>query len=220
MNDEPRRELLYKVLVVGDIGTGKTSIIKRYVHGIFSMHYKSTIGVDFALKVLEWDDRTTVRLQLWDIAGQERFGNMTRVYYKEAVGAFVVFDVTRISTFEAVKKWKSDIDAKVQIPGTNEPIPVVLLANKIDLVADKEGWGKTKDEMDKFCQEQGFGSWYETSAKEDIEIDTASNALVKAILEKVTNTETIDGEEDGNKITIDGTDRVGSKETGFCNSCG
>eukprot|EP01125_Pyxidicula_operculata_P005591 TRINITY_DN1963_c0_g1_i2.p1 TRINITY_DN1963_c0_g1~~TRINITY_DN1963_c0_g1_i2.p1 ORF type:complete len:141 (-),score=16.97 TRINITY_DN1963_c0_g1_i2:464-886(-) len=132
MGDEQRKELLYKVLVVGDIGTGKTSIIKRYVHGIFSMHYKSTIGVDFALKVLDLNNRTTVRLQLWDIAGQERFGNMTRVYYKEAVGAFVVFDVTRISTFDAVKKWKNDIDAKVTLPGTNDPIPVVLLANKVN----------------------------------------------------------------------------------------
>lgn len=56
---------------------------------------------------------------------------MTRVYYKEAVGAFVVFDVTRISTYEAVKKWKHDIDAKVTIPGTEDPIPVVLLANKV-----------------------------------------------------------------------------------------
>jgi len=174
------------VLVVGDIGTGKTSIIKRYVHGIFSMHYKSTIGVDFALKVLDWDPRTTVRLQLWDIAGQERFGNMTRVYYKEAVGAFVVFDVTRISTYEAVKKWKSDIDTKVTIPGTTEPIPVVLLANKYDLVSGKEGWGKTKEEMDKFCEEQGFVTWFETSAKDDTRIDEAANSLVKTILEKVT----------------------------------
>jgi len=107
------KEYLYKVLVVGDIGVGKTSIIKRYVHNIFSMHYKATIGVDFALKVINWDPRTVVRLQLWDIAGQERFGNMTRVYYKEAVGAFVVFDVTRVGTFEAVQKWKNDIIAKL-----------------------------------------------------------------------------------------------------------
>jgi Ras-related protein Rab-32 len=184
-----RRELLYKVLVVGDIGTGKTSIIKRYVHAIFTQHYKSTIGVDFALKVLQWDTNTTVRLQLWDIAGQERFGNMTRVYYKEAVGAFVVFDVTRTSTFEAVKKWKADIDAKVMIPGTtDQPIPVVLLANKIDLVNAAEGWGKSKAEMEQFCQDHGFVGWFETSAKDDVQIDTAANKLVATILEKVTVT--------------------------------
>jgi Ras-related protein Rab-32 len=70
--------------------------------------------VDFALKVINWDQNTVVRLQLWDIAGQERFGNMTRVYYREAVGAFVVFDVTRVATFEAVQKWKNDIDSKVK----------------------------------------------------------------------------------------------------------
>jgi len=192
MVDETRRELLYKVLVVGDIGTGKTSIIKRYVHGIFSMHYKSTIGVDFALKVLEWDDKTTVRLQLWDIAGQERFGNMTRVYYKEAVGAFVVFDVTRISTYEAVKKWKGDIDVKVTIPNSPDPIPVVLLANKIDLATGKDGWGKTKEEMDKFCEEHKFVTWFETSAKDDVNIEAAANELVKHILQKVNQVPVVD----------------------------
>lgn len=115
VDDSGVQEYLYKVLVVGDIGTGKTSIIKRFVHNIFSTNYKSTIGVDFALKVIRWDEKTEVRLQLWDIAGQERFGNMTRVYYKEAVGAFIVFDVTRVGTFEAVAKWKSDIDQKGEL---------------------------------------------------------------------------------------------------------
>ncbi|RZF49240.1 hypothetical protein LSTR_LSTR014827, partial [Laodelphax striatellus] len=90
LND--RRESLFKILVIGELGAGKTSIIKRYVHEFFSQNYRATIGVDFALKVLNWDQNTVVRLQLWDIAGQERFGNMTRVYYKEAVGALIVFD--------------------------------------------------------------------------------------------------------------------------------
>jgi small GTP-binding protein len=83
-----QKEHLYKVLVVGDMGTGKTSLIKRYCSNIFTPHYKSTvslphfqIGVDFALKILQFDSDTIVRLQLWDIAGQERFGNMTRVDY-------------------------------------------------------------------------------------------------------------------------------------------
>jgi len=71
-----------------------------------------------------------IRLQLWDIAGQERFGNMTRVYYKEAHGAFIVFDVTRDETFDLAQRWKNDIDNKVTLPN-GDPIPVVLLANKV-----------------------------------------------------------------------------------------
>lgn len=66
----PNKEHLYKLLVIGDLGVGKTSIIKRYVHQNFSSHYRATIGVDFALKVLHWDPETVVRLQLWDIAGE------------------------------------------------------------------------------------------------------------------------------------------------------
>ena len=64
-----QHERLLKVLVIGDLGVGKTSIIKRYVHQVFSQHYRATIGVDFALKVLTWDQGTVLRLQLWDIAG-------------------------------------------------------------------------------------------------------------------------------------------------------
>lgn len=67
---------------------------------------------------------------IWQHTGQERFGNMTRVYYKEAVGAFVVFDVTRAQTFDAVTKWKTDLDTKVTL-ADGSPIPTVLLANKV-----------------------------------------------------------------------------------------
>lgn len=76
---------------------------------------------------------------------------MTRVYYKEAVGAFIVFDVTRVSTFEAVQKWKADIDNKVFLPDGSK-IPVVLLANKCDLA--KEGLVKNAQAMDKYCEEK------------------------------------------------------------------
>lgn len=65
-----QQERLLKVLVIGDLGVGKTSIITRYVHQVFSQHYRATIGVDFALRVLNWDHKTVVRLQLWDIAGK------------------------------------------------------------------------------------------------------------------------------------------------------
>ncbi|KAF8985574.1 rab32, member RAS oncoprotein [Entomortierella lignicola] len=173
------REYLYKILVIGDLGTGKTSIIKRYVHNIFSMNYKSTIGVDFALKVIQWSPDTVVRMQLWDIAGQEKFSGLTRVYYKEAVAALVVYDVTRPKTFEAVPKWKSDLDSKVSLPG-GEPIPVVLLANKIDL---HDGELDT-EQMEKFCEENGFLKWFGTSAKDNSNIEDAARYLLEEIMNR------------------------------------
>ncbi|KAK5893287.1 hypothetical protein CgunFtcFv8_006174 [Champsocephalus gunnari] len=174
-----QHDRLLKVLVIGDLGVGKTSIIKRYVHQVFSQHYRATIGVDFALKVLTWDQGTVLRLQLWDIAGQERYGNMTRVYYKEAVGALVVFDMTRLSTFQAVLKWKGDLDSKVALTN-GTPVPVVLLANKSD--QKSQGMCHKLPKMEKFSREYGFVGWYETSAKDNTNIDAAITCLVKSIM--------------------------------------
>ncbi|XP_053160699.1 ras-related protein Rab-38 isoform X3 [Hemicordylus capensis] len=112
-------------------------------------------------------------------AGQERFGNMTRVYYREAMGAFIVFDVTRPATFEAVTKWKEDLDTKLTLPN-GKPVPTVLLANKCD--QGKEVLVNNGFKMEQFCQENGFVGWFETSAKENINIDEASRCLVKHII--------------------------------------
>jgi len=174
-------DYLFKILVVGDVSTGKTSIIQRYVNGFFSSVYRATLGVDFALKIVEWSPNITLRLQLWDIAGQERFTNMTRVYYKEASAAFIVFDFNNISTYQNVKNWKNDIDVKVRLPNGN-PLPIVLLANKYDLVVNGEGI-VSKEELDKFCNEQGILAWFATSAKDDLGITDAANRLIKTVIE-------------------------------------
>uniref|UniRef100_UPI0037E7B88C ras-related protein Rab-38b n=1 Tax=Semicossyphus pulcher TaxID=241346 RepID=UPI0037E7B88C len=172
-----RKEHLYKVLVIGDLGVGKTSLIRRYVHQTYSTNYRATIGVDFALKVLNWNSKT-VRLQLWDIAGQERFGNMTRVYYREAMGAFIVYDVTRHTTFEAVIKWKEDLDSKLTL-ADGQSIATVLLANKCDQGRELTNNGI---KMDQFCKDHGFVGWFETSAKDNLNICEAANFLVKQIM--------------------------------------
>ncbi|CAG8697270.1 14890_t:CDS:2, partial [Cetraspora pellucida] len=141
------------------------------------------IGVDFAQKVLQWSPDKLVRLQLWDIAGHEKFGNMTRFYYKEAVGALIVYDVTRSYTFEGVSKWKSDLDQKVTLPEAwgGGPIPVVLLANKSDL--NHEGPNtKTDAEISQYCEENGFIKWFKTSAVNNQNIEEASRSLVSEIL--------------------------------------
>ncbi|KAL3968602.1 integrator complex subunit 8 [Sarotherodon galilaeus] len=158
-------EKLFKVLVIGDLGVGKSSVVMRYVNKRFDETYKASIGVDFALKTIEWDPKTVVRLQLWDIGGQERVKNMSRVYYKEAMGAVVVFDITNSSTLEAA----SD----------GQPIPAVLLANKCDLTGRD---GALVSSLDSFCKDNSFLGWFETSAKDDINIEEAGAFLVKQIM--------------------------------------
>lgn len=172
-------EYIFKILVIGELGSGKTSIIKRYVHQFFSQHYRATIGVDFALKILNWDESTVVRLQLWDIAGQERFGNMTRVYYRDAAAAFVVFDLTRIATFEAAAKWKMDLDQKVQSPD-GSPIPAFLLGNKCDL--QREAGMASDEDIAKFSRDNNFLGWCLVSAKEGTGIEEAASRLVGKLL--------------------------------------
>ncbi|XP_048400649.1 ras-related protein Rab-38-like isoform X2 [Stegostoma tigrinum] len=116
--------------------------------------------------------------------GQERFGNMTRVYYREAVGAFIVFDVSRASTFEAVSKWKNDLDSKVRLQNGN-PVPAILLANKCDQT--KEGLSNTLPKLDQYCKENGFIGWFETSAKDNIHIEESARLLVENILSAETD---------------------------------
>lgn len=89
LSNHERKELLFKFLVIGDYGVGKTALVRRYTEGKFSSNYKITIGADFVIKMLDWDSNLKIGLQLWDIAGHERFGFMTRIYYKYAY----VFDV-------------------------------------------------------------------------------------------------------------------------------
>lgn len=162
-------EYLFKILVVGDVGCGKTSLIKRLVHNVFSNHYKATIGVDFALKVDSFSN-VIVRSQLWDIAGQERFGNMTRVYYKEARAAIIVCDITRESTFDALERWKLDLDQKVR-NFDDSPIPVIVFVNKRDLIDTEQQVTSNVPKkiiglMPHFCLEHNIYSWHLTSAKE------------------------------------------------------
>lgn len=109
---------------------------------------------------------------------------VTRVYYKEAFGAFVVYDITRPQSLDAAIKWKEDIDKKVTL-SNNEPIPCVLLANKCDLVGIQIPKGPEQADMDDFCKKYGFVNWFETSAKSGKGIDKAARALVEKILATV-----------------------------------
>ncbi|XP_059723466.1 ras-related protein Rab-7L1 [Haemorhous mexicanus] len=179
-----QRDRMFKVLVVGDATVGKTSLVQRYANDSFNRHYKSTVGVDFALKVVQWSESETVRLQLWDIAGQERFTSMTRLYYREASACLVLFDVTNPSTFSSSHRWKQDLDSKVVLPD-GSPVPCLLLANKCDL----SPWAVSREEIDRFSKENGFSGWVETSVKENKNI----NEAMRVLLEKMMSSSSGDG---------------------------
>jgi len=180
-----KEEQLYKVIFLGDYACGKTSLIKRYVEATFTPNYKLTIGVDFAVKSIEYDDKMNISLQLWDVAGHERFGCMTSVYYKYAIAAVIVYDLSRPATFEAVTKWRDDVNSKVVL-ADDQQIPFLLLANKCDIPniqIDREA-------LDQFCKDEGFIGWFEVSAKEDINIDKAMKFLLSKILQVAKNNAT------------------------------
>ncbi|XP_051890768.1 ras-related protein Rab-7L1-like isoform X3 [Pristis pectinata] len=173
------KDYLFKVLVIGDSAVGKTSLVHRYTNDSFSKHYKSTVGVDFALKILQWSDTETVRLQLWDIAGQERFTSMTRLYYRDAGACVIMFDVTDVTTFHSCLKWKRDLDSKVALVD-GSPVPCILLANKCDL----SEWAITRNDIDVFSKENHFVGWIETSVKENKNVAQAMSVLVECLMSK------------------------------------
>merc|ERR1719192_1076820 len=120
-----------KIIVVGDAGVGKTSLIHQLTKKQFNEVVMPTLGVDFSAKNLPSEtDNTTIRLHLWDLAGQERFRCLSRAYLKGCQACIVVFDVTRRNTLVHVTDWKEDIDSKCG------NIPSLLLANKADLEHD------------------------------------------------------------------------------------
>ncbi|KAH9387392.1 Ras-related protein Rab-1A [Nematocida major] len=127
---------LFKILVVGSSGVGKTCLLLRYTDSIYKETYGTTIGVDFKMKNITIEDKT-VKLQLWDTAGQERFRTITSSYYRNANGILLVFDITDSESFNDLKGWVNEIRNNI-----TSKIVVYILANKIDTetpaVSDEE----------------------------------------------------------------------------------
>jgi small GTP-binding protein len=171
-------ELLFKLLVIGDLNTGKTCLVRKYVHGIFYTGTRPTVGVDFAIKALTHHGNT-VTLQLWDIAGQERFRNMTRTFYQNGVGAVIVADITNPQTLKAAELWKQDLDAKVFIAATQQPLPAVLLLNKCDLGRCE----LTDAQLDDWCAKHKFKGWLAVSAQDGTNVNEAFEKMITLMIE-------------------------------------
>ncbi|GAB4327580.1 MAG: hypothetical protein Kow0069_34510 [Promethearchaeota archaeon] len=124
-------DYLFKCIAVGDGGCGKTALTVRFAHGFFQEQYKMTIGVEFAVKLMELSGYK-VKLQVWDTGGQERFSYVRPLYYRGAMGALVLFDVTNRESFEHVPNWLEEVRENVG------EIPMVLVGNKADLVGERQ----------------------------------------------------------------------------------
>eukprot|EP01103_Thecamoeba_quadrilineata_P020765 TRINITY_DN90_c0_g1_i1.p1 TRINITY_DN90_c0_g1~~TRINITY_DN90_c0_g1_i1.p1 ORF type:complete len:217 (-),score=39.49 TRINITY_DN90_c0_g1_i1:62-712(-) len=120
-------DYLYKVVLIGDSGVGKSNLLSRFTRNEFNLETKSTIGVEFATRSIQTDGKT-IKAQIWDTAGQERYRAITSAYYRGAVGALLVYDIAKNVTFKNVERWLTELREN-----SSGSIVIMLVGNKSDL---------------------------------------------------------------------------------------
>ena len=170
-------ESLFKILLLGDSGVGKSCIILRYIENNFSTNLMNSIGVDFKLKNIEIDNKK-IKLQIGDTAGQERFRTITTSYYKGAHAILICFDITDRESFEHIRNWMADIDKFAK-----EGVLRILVGNKCDLEHERQ---VRKEEGNEIANKYGI-KYIETSAKDTINIEDLFVSTAKHLLSKQTN---------------------------------
>lgn len=162
-----RKKTLLKVIILGDSGVGKTSLMNRYVNKKFSTQYKATIGADFVTKDVVVDDKL-VTMQIWDTAGQERFQSLGVAFYRGADCCVLVYDVTAPTTFKSLDSWRDEFLIQAS-PRDPENFPFIVIGNKID----QENRAVSSKRAQAWCQSKNNIPYFETSAKEAVNVETA-----------------------------------------------
>eukprot|EP00565_Helicotheca_tamesis_P006412 CAMPEP_0185729240 /NCGR_PEP_ID=MMETSP1171-20130828/4776_1 /TAXON_ID=374046 /ORGANISM="Helicotheca tamensis, Strain CCMP826" /LENGTH=218 /DNA_ID=CAMNT_0028398031 /DNA_START=63 /DNA_END=719 /DNA_ORIENTATION=+ len=165
---------LFKILMIGDAGVGKSSMLLRFTDDSFDDHIQSTIGVDFKVKHMDVGGKR-IKLTVWDTAGQERFRTLTSSYYRGAQGVCMVYDVTRRDSFENLEQWLKEV--KLYSPNNGEGVVKLLVGNKIDL--DRK---VPREEAEAWARSQGM-LFLEASAKTKMGIRQCFMEVVQKILE-------------------------------------
>jgi Ras-related protein Rab-7A len=171
------KKALLKVIILGDSGVGKTSLMNQYVNKKFSNKYKATIGADFLSKEVMIDDKL-VTLQIWDTAGQERFQSLGNAFFRGSDCCILVFDVTVAKTFDSLENWRSEFLIQAGVSDPNN-FPFIVIGNKIDV---EEQRAVTQKRAMDWCQSLGGIPYFECSAKEAINVEQAFQTVSKKAL--------------------------------------
>ncbi|XP_057545433.1 ras-related protein RIC1-like [Amaranthus tricolor] len=168
-------DYLFKLLLIGDSGVGKSCLLLRFADDSYVESYISTIGVDFKIRTVEQEGKS-IKLQIWDTAGQERFRTITSSYYRGAHGIIIVYDVTDQQSFENVKQWLNEIDRYA-----SDNVVKILVGNKCDLTSNKVVSYETAKA---FADEIGI-PFLETSAKNSTNVEEAFMTMAAEIKKRV-----------------------------------
>ena len=195
MSQKPSYDYLMKLIIIGDSGVGKTCFLMRFADESFTTSHISTIGIDFKIKPITIDAKT-IKLQIWDTAGQDRFRTITQTYYKGAMGVILAYDCTDENSFNNVRNWIKQLEAHAT-PGVSK----VLIGNKSDSASKKIDPARGKALADEY--KMGF---FETSAKNNISVKETFFYLAREIKSKNTpnGTQTAGGLKLGYDATKDG----------------
>uniref|UniRef100_UPI00398F7E87 ras-related protein Rab-15 n=1 Tax=Pristiophorus japonicus TaxID=55135 RepID=UPI00398F7E87 len=166
-------DVLFRLLLIGDSGVGKTCLLCRFTDNEFHASHISTIGVDFKMKTIDVDG-IKVRIQIWDTAGQERYQTITKQYYRRAQGIFLVYDITSERSFQHIMKWASDVDEYAP-----EGVQKILIANKAD---EEQKRQVGAEQGQKLAKEYGM-DFFETSACTNYNIKESFTRLTELVLQ-------------------------------------
>ena len=170
---EENYDFIFKILLLGNSDVGKSSLILRFVDGMWSETFIPTIGVDFKIKSLEINDKL-VKMQIWDPAGEERFRTVIASYFKGSHGILLIYDITNKTSFKELDNWLSVIENNA-----SQNVLKILIGNKSDLEENRE---VTKEEGQAFAKANNM-QFMETSAKMNTNVSEAFEALAKIIME-------------------------------------
>lgn len=165
-------DMLFKLVLIGDTGVGKSCILLRFADDSFTESYITTIGVDFRFRTIPVDEKS-IKLQIWDTAGQERFRTITSAYYRGADGIVIVYDSTERSSFNSIDEWVIEVNRYA-----SENTCKILIGNKNDLEADKK---VSTEEGQKKAEELGI-EFIETSAKDSTNVENAFVIMARQLI--------------------------------------